>query len=77
MNPITVFLTVACLAVGAGLGATGYLYSGVPFVIAAVIIAAALKMANTWQKFVIFARENCSASKGRGSSSSFPSSTTS
>src|SRR5216684_4454558 len=46
MNPITVFLTVACLAVGAGLGATGYLYSGVPFVIAAIIIAAALKMAN-------------------------------
>jgi hypothetical protein len=26
MNPIIVFLTVACLAVGAGLGPTGYLY---------------------------------------------------
>ena len=26
MNPITLFLTVACLAVGAGLGLAGYLY---------------------------------------------------
>jgi hypothetical protein len=28
MNPITVFLTIACLAAGAALGATGYLYAG-------------------------------------------------
>jgi hypothetical protein len=53
MNPITVFLTVACLAVGAGLGATGHLYAEIPVVIAAIVIASALKMANTWQKFVI------------------------
>jgi len=53
MNPITVFLTVACLAVGAGLGATGYIYAGIAVVIVAVVIAAALKMANTWEKFVI------------------------
>src|SRR6266481_4908855 len=66
MNPITVFLTVACLAVGAGLGATGYLYSGVPFVIAAVIIAAALKMANTWQKFVILRAGKLLGVKGPG-----------
>jgi hypothetical protein len=52
MNPITVFLTVACHAVGAGLGATGRLYLGIPVVIVAIIIASAL-MANTWQKFVI------------------------
>jgi hypothetical protein len=38
---------------GAGLGAAGHLYSAVPFVMTANIIAAALKMANTWQKFVI------------------------
>jgi regulator of protease activity HflC (stomatin/prohibitin superfamily) len=66
MNPITVFLTAACLAVGAGLGATGYLYSGVPFVIAAVIIAAALKMANTWQKFVILRAGKLLGVKGPG-----------
>ena len=53
MNTITVFLTIACLAVGAGLGATGHFYAGVPFVIVAIIIASALKMANTWEKFVI------------------------
>ena len=32
MNPITVFLTIACLAVGVALGATGYLYPGVAIV---------------------------------------------
>ena len=53
MNPITVFLTIACLVVGVALGATGHLYTGVPVVIAAIIIASALKMANTWEKFVI------------------------
>jgi hypothetical protein len=44
MNPIAVFLTVACLAVGA-VGATGHLYAGIPVVIAAIVIASALKMA--------------------------------
>jgi len=53
LNPITVFLTVACLAVGVVLGATGHLYLGVPVVIVAIIIASALKMANTCEKFVI------------------------
>jgi hypothetical protein len=32
MNPITVFQAFACLAVGAGLGATGHLYAGIPVV---------------------------------------------
>jgi hypothetical protein len=53
MNLITVFLSVACLAAGAGLGATGNLYSGAAVVIVAIVIASALKMANAWQKFVI------------------------
>jgi hypothetical protein len=53
MNPITVFITIACGAVGVALGAIGHLYLGIPFVIAAIIVAAALKMANTWEKFVI------------------------
>ena len=42
MNPITVFLTVVCLAVGAGLGVTGHLYLGIPVVIVAMTIASAL-----------------------------------
>ena len=65
-NPITVFLTVACLVVGAGLGATGHLYAGIPVVIVAIIIAAALKMANTWQKFVILRAGKLRGVKGPG-----------
>src|SRR5580692_4310791 len=65
MNPITVFLTVACLAVGAGLGATGHVYLGVPVVIAAIIVATALKMAN-WQKFVILRAGKLRGVKGPG-----------
>ena len=47
MNSITVFLTIACLAVGVALGAVGYLNLGIPVVILAIVIASALKMANT------------------------------
>jgi hypothetical protein len=65
-NPITVFLTVACLAVGAGLGATGHLYAAIPVVIAAIVIASALKMANTWQKFVILRAGKLRGVKGPG-----------
>ena len=66
MNPITLFLTVACLAVGVALGATGYLYAGILVVIVAVIIASALKMANTWQKFVILRAGKLRGVKGPG-----------
>jgi regulator of protease activity HflC (stomatin/prohibitin superfamily) len=66
LNPITVFLTVACLAVGVGLGATGHLYAAIPVVIVAVIIAAALKMANTWEKFVILRAGKLHGVKGPG-----------
>jgi hypothetical protein len=68
MNPITVFLTLAFVAVGVALGAIGNLYWGIPFVIAAIIIASALKMANTWEKFVVLRAGKCAASKGRDSS---------
>src|SRR3984885_9480828 len=63
MNPITVFLTVVCLAVGAGLGVTGHLYLGIPVVI---VIASALKMANTWEKFVILRAGKLRGVKGPG-----------
>jgi regulator of protease activity HflC (stomatin/prohibitin superfamily) len=66
MNPITVFLTVACLVVGAGLGAAGHLYLGVPVAIVGIIIASALKMANTWQKFVILRAGKLRGVKGPG-----------
>ena len=66
MNPITVFLTIVCAAAGAALGAMGHLYWGIPFVIAAVVIAAALKMANTWEKFVILRAGKLLGVKGPG-----------
>ncbi len=53
MNPITLFLTLVCIAIGVALGATGHIYWAIAFVIAAIVIATALKMANTWEKFVI------------------------
>src|ERR1700686_4857445 len=66
MNPITIFLAVVCIAAGVALGVTGYLYLGVAVVIAAIIIAAALKMANTWQKFVILRAGKLRGVKGPG-----------
>ena len=53
MNPITLFLSAVCVAIGAALSTKGHLYSSIPFFVAAVLIAASLKMANTWEKFVI------------------------
>jgi hypothetical protein len=53
MNPITLFLVVACALVGLALGETVHIFLAPPFLVAAVIIALSLKMANAWQKFVI------------------------
>ncbi len=66
MNPITVFITVTCLAVGAGLGAIGHFYAGIAAAIVAIVIAAALKMANTWEKFVILRAGKLRGVKGAG-----------
>jgi regulator of protease activity HflC (stomatin/prohibitin superfamily) len=66
MNPITLFIATACIAAGLALGAIGHLYFGVVFVIAAVVVASALKMANTWQKFVILRAGKLRGVKGPG-----------
>jgi regulator of protease activity HflC (stomatin/prohibitin superfamily) len=66
MNPITVFLTIACVAIGAALGAIGYLSLGIAFVLVAIVIVSALKMANTWQKFVILRAGKLRGVKGPG-----------
>ncbi len=66
MNPITLFVTVVCLAVGAGLAAIGFLYAGIAMAILAVIVATALKMANTWEKFVILRAGKLHGVKGPG-----------
>ena len=66
MNPITLFLTVVCLVIGAGLGAIGLLYAGIAMAIVAVIVATALKMANAWEKFVILRAGKLHGVKGPG-----------
>ncbi len=66
MNPITLFLTFACFAAGIGLGATGHVYASVPLFIVAIVIASALKMANTWEKFVILRAGKLRGVKGAG-----------
>ena len=53
MNPITLFLSLSCFAVGAALTWMGMPIFGVVFFIVAILVASALKMANNWEKFVI------------------------
>ena len=66
MNPITLFLTtvlaVAGLAVGAGFNQT----LGGAFLVAAVLVAFSLKMANVWQRFVILRAGKLQGVKGPG-----------
>ena len=66
MNPITLSLTILCALVGAGLWLSGHQFLSVAFFIAAVIIAASLKMANAWQKFVILRAGKLQGVKGPG-----------
>ncbi|HEV2365819.1 MAG TPA: slipin family protein [Caulobacteraceae bacterium] len=53
MNPITLFIAFALIAAGAGLTTTVGPAAGAPVILVGVIVAFSLKMANTWQKFVI------------------------
>src|SRR6202035_3109520 len=62
MNPIT----VACALVGLALGKTVDFFLAPPFLVAAVIIALSLKMANTWQKFVVLRAGKLQGVKGPG-----------
>ena len=66
MNPITVFLTIVFVGAGMALGSLGHLVIGVALVVVAIVTAAALKMANTWQKFVILRAGKLRGVKGPG-----------
>ena len=66
MNPITVFLTLVLIAIGVLLNASGHYVIGADFIVLAVIVAASLKMANTWQKFVILRAGKLLGVKGPG-----------
>jgi len=67
MNPITLFIAVILLLVGAALGGAGGSPGlGAPFVLAAIVIFLSLKMANTWQKFVVLRAGKLQGVKGPG-----------
>ena len=66
MNPITLFLVVVLAAAG-GLAAQRGAYGlGVVLLVAAAGVAFALKMANTWQKFVVLRAGKLQGVKGPG-----------
>ena len=72
MNPITLFLVIACALVGLALGTTVNVFLAPPFLVTAVIIALSLKMANAWQKFVVLRAGKLQGVKGPGLFMIFP-----
>src|SRR3984885_12224872 len=66
MNPITTFLVAAIGLVGVGLGWVIGPVFGAPVIVAAVLLGLSLKMANTWQKFVILRAGKLQGVKGPG-----------
>jgi regulator of protease activity HflC (stomatin/prohibitin superfamily) len=66
MNAITTFLVAAVGLAGIGIGWAFGPFVGAPVVIAALLIGLSLKMANTWQKFVILRAGNLQGVKGPG-----------
>ena len=66
MNPITAFLVFLCLVL-AGASGSAHLYPLTAiFVILAAVVSASLKMANTWQKFVVLRAGKLMGVKGPG-----------
>jgi regulator of protease activity HflC (stomatin/prohibitin superfamily) len=66
MNPITLFLVVVTVLVG---GLVGQMFGQlliIPFILVAAVIALSLKMANTWQKFVVLRAGKLLGVKGPG-----------
>jgi regulator of protease activity HflC (stomatin/prohibitin superfamily) len=66
MNPITLFIVFVLVALGAFLESQSPGPSGAPFFVLAIIVALSLKMANTWQKFVILRAGKLQGVKGPG-----------
>lgn len=66
MNPIAVLLTTVFALAGIGLSAAASPWLGAPFIIMAPLIAASLKMANTWQKFVVLRAGKLQGVRGPG-----------
>ena len=68
---ITIFLAAALVLLGVAAGALNPPYAA-PFWLAAAIVALSLKMANTWQKFVVLRAGKLQGVKGPGLFVIFP-----
>ena len=66
MNPLTSFLVVACVAAALAVGYFVDLYPALILFALAIVIAASLKMANVWQKFVILRLGKLQSVRGAG-----------
>jgi regulator of protease activity HflC (stomatin/prohibitin superfamily) len=66
MNPISLFLVLVLLAAGAVLGEFVSLFFAPLFLVLAAIVGASLKMANTWQKFVVLRAGRLQGVRGPG-----------
>ncbi len=66
MNPITLFVVAVTAAAGALLEANGFLALGIAVWVAAAVISQSLKMANTWQKFVVLRAGKLQGVRGAG-----------
>jgi uncharacterized membrane protein YqiK len=66
MNPVTSFLVFLCVVAGAACAYWIDLWLAIPFFFIAALVAASLKMANVWQKFVILRMGKLQSVKGAG-----------
>ena len=66
MNPVTSFLVFALALGGVAAGYLGHLVLGIALFAVAALVAASLKMANVWQKFVILRMGKLQSVRGAG-----------
>jgi regulator of protease activity HflC (stomatin/prohibitin superfamily) len=66
MNPITFFVAAATAAIGALFVVFGNVGLGIALWVVAAVISQSLKMANTWQKFVVLRAGKLQGVKGPG-----------
>ncbi|MFJ3259546.1 slipin family protein [Pseudomonas sp. NPDC086581] len=66
MNPITLFIVMVLTAMGAVLIYFGHTVVGIVVLVCALVVSLSLKMANTWQKFVVLRAGNLQGVCGPG-----------
>jgi regulator of protease activity HflC (stomatin/prohibitin superfamily) len=72
MNAITLFLVTVLAGLGLLFGVIGNLVVGLAFFAIAAIVMSSLKMANTWQKFVVLRAGKLQGVRGPGLFAIFP-----